>query len=51
MKNNIKNLNTIFAYSDINLIKDNIVAVELNNLEDIITVQLSSSKIKLFKRY
>lgn len=51
MKNIILNLNTVIAYTDINLIKKNIVNVKIANVDDIITVKLSSSQLKLFKRY
>jgi len=51
MKNNIRELTTIYAYTDINLIKNNNVKVLINNLDDIIDVHLTSSKMKLFKKY
>ena len=51
MKNNIRDLNTIYAYTDINLITKNIVKVLIFNLEYVINVKLTSSKMKLFKRY
>jgi hypothetical protein len=51
MKNNIKDLTTIYAYTDINLIKLNTVKVLINNLDNIIDIHLTSSKMKLFKKY
>lgn len=51
MKNNILNLNTVIAYTDIKLIKQNIVCVKITNVDGIITVKLNSSQLKLFKRY
>jgi uncharacterized protein (DUF4213/DUF364 family) len=51
MKNNIRDLTTMHAYTDINLMKKNIVKIFIYNLEKVIDVQLTSSKMKLFKRY
>lgn len=51
MKNNIKDLNTIYAYTDENLIKKNNIKVFINSLDNIIDVNLSSSKMRLFRRY
>ena len=51
MKNNIRDLTTIYAYTDINLIKQNTVKVLVNNFEDVININLTSSKMKLFKKY
>jgi len=51
MKNTIKSLNQIFAYTDVNLIKQNIVLVLLLNSEKLIKVILTSSQLKIFKKY
>jgi len=51
MNNRIKDLNTYVAYTDINLIKQNLVGLKLVNLDKIITTKLSSSKMKLFVKY
>ena len=51
MKNNIRDLNTIYAYTDINLVHQNIVKVFIHNIGKVIDVKLTSSKMKLFKRY
>lgn len=51
MKNNIKDLNTIYAYTDENLMKKNNIKILINSLDNIINVNLSSSQMKLFRRY
>jgi hypothetical protein len=51
MKNSIRDLNTVYAYTNINLIQKNIVKIFIHNLEKIIYVKLTSSKMKLFTRY
>lgn len=51
MKNNLRDLNTIYSYTDIHLIKNNIVKVFIQSLGKFIDVRLSSSKMKLLKRY
>jgi hypothetical protein len=51
MKNTLLNLNTINAFTNGDLLRNNIVNVKLNNSDDIISINLSSSELKLFLRY
>lgn len=51
MKNTIKDLNTIIVYTDINLVKKNIVFVTLTGTGEMFKIKLTASKMKLFVKY
>lgn len=51
MKNNITNLNTIYAFTNETLINSNIINVKIPSSDQIATFKLSSSRLKLFLKY
>jgi hypothetical protein len=51
MKNTIRDLNTIYAFINENLYKKNNITIKLINKDKKLNLNLSSSKMKLFRRY